>query len=136
VDPLRVGQGLRDLVLATARVGFVRRVPAVSCGTWTPLMPWFEETTVGLYGSAWRGHAESLTAFMRVHSAATGGLDSGSATYPGPQGGLVGLCGFTRGVAVAHGGLWIHQEKPLQLSDAMRHYDGLTVLAIGYASLA
>jgi hypothetical protein len=38
VDSLRVGQGPRDLVLATARVGFVRRFPAVSCGTWTPLM--------------------------------------------------------------------------------------------------
>ena len=29
-----------------------------------------------------------------------------------------------------------HQEKPPQLSDAMRHYDRLTALAISYTSLA
>ena len=29
----------------------------------------------------------------------------------------------------------IHQEKPLQLSDAIRSYDRLTVLPINYPSL-
>ena len=71
-------------MVTTERVGFVRWAPGVSC--WTlptlrvthPGLPnpaWFKETTAGFCGCPWRGHVESLTALMRVHSAATGGLD-------------------------------------------------------------